>query len=65
MARISFTKLQRGSGAAVALIDLIGNITADGRIDQAEADLLRAWVDENKDLGWKQFGFLEASIAKG
>jgi|GEM_PF-1179557 len=62
--RISFTKLQRSSGAAVALIDLVGNITADGRIERAEVDLLRQWIEENRELGWKQFGFLEATITK-
>jgi hypothetical protein len=63
--RISFTKLQRESGAAVALIELLSNITADGRIDSTELDLLREWLGENRDLGWKQFAFLEATIEKG
>ena len=62
--RISITKLQRRTAAAVELIALCQTITADGRLTDDEIVALKQWLTDNQHLDLPAKDFLALKVAK-
>jgi len=62
--RISITKLQRRTAAAVELIALCQTITADGRLADDEIVAFKQWLTENEHVDLPAKDFLALTVAK-
>jgi hypothetical protein len=62
--RISITKLQRRTAAAIDLIALCQTITADGRLADDEIVALKQWLTDNAHLDLPARDFLTAMVTK-
>lgn len=62
--RLSITKLQRRTAAAVDLIALCQTITADGRLADDETVALKQWLTDNQHVDLPAKDFLALKVAK-
>ena len=62
--RISITKLQRPTAAAVELIALCQTITADGRLADEEIVAFKQWLTDNEHLDLPAKDFLALTVTK-
>lgn len=60
--RRSLTKNQLRSALAVELVDLLENITADGKIDAREARMLHEWLDDRDVAELPSIGYLRTIL---
>jgi hypothetical protein len=62
--RISITKLQRRTAAAVELIALCQTITADGRLTDDEIGAFKQWLTDNQHVDLPAKDFLTLTVTK-
>src|SRR6266446_6368392 len=62
--RISITKLQRRTAAAVELIALCQTITADGRLADDEIVAFKQWLTDNEHVDLPAKDFLALTVTK-
>lgn len=62
--RISITKLQRRTAAAVELIALCQTITADGRLADDEIGAFKQWLTDNEHVDLPAKDFLTLTVTK-
>jgi hypothetical protein len=62
--RISITKLQRRTAAAVELIALCQTITADGSLTDVEIAALKEWLIDNEKIDVPAKDFLLLTVTK-
>jgi hypothetical protein len=62
--RVSITKLQRRTAAAVELIALCQTITADGRLADDEIAAFKQWLTDNKHVDLPAKDFLALTVTK-
>ena len=62
--RISITKLQRRTAAAVELIALCQTITADGRLADDEIVAFKQWLTDNEHVDLPAKEFLALTVTK-
>src|SRR5512134_4181258 len=62
--RVSITKLQQRTAAAVELIALCQTITADGRLADDEIAAFRQWLTDNEHVDLPAKDFLALTVTK-
>jgi HIRAN domain len=62
--RLSITKLQRETEAAIELISLCQTVTEDGSVSDEEVAALRQWLTDNADTELPARDFLEETVAR-
>lgn len=62
MARRALSKAEIETAAGVELLGICQSVTADGRLDQAEVEDLRRWLEANRDSAMPGAAFLRDAV---
>jgi hypothetical protein len=62
--RLSITKLQRQTDAAIELISLCQTVTEDGSLSDEEVAALRQWLEDHVDVDLPARDFLDETVAR-